>query len=390
LCCARVHLDEASREDLISLLRGGVDFGKLASEARRHGLSALLSRHLSDVAADACPAEQLAALRAEAQQGAVASLALAAELVAVLAGLRGAGVPALAIKGPVSALLGYGDLGLRRFSDLDLLVAPDDVTAAASYLERRGYVPRFTLSPPWLARLVRSNYELLFHHPHPHPNGGRLVDLHWSLARRGYTFTPGGDGIFARRQTVRIGPDEVPTLAVEPTLLFLLLHGIKHDWKSLGWLCDVAELLRRHAGLDWDGVVSWSSQPGRRRLIDVGLALAHDLLGAPVPAPVLARGRADRAVARIAHSLARRLFAAPGADRRRLPRTLFSYRYFMAMQRPGDRVRFLHDVVLRPTPLEWRTLALPVTLAPLHYLVRPLRLLWKHGRPRWPAGVRPD
>ena len=54
----------------------------------------------------------------------------------------------------------------------------------------------------------------------------------------------------------------------------------------------------------------------------------------------------------------------------------------MAMQRTSDRLRFLHDVVLRPTPLEWQALPLPVPLAPIHYVFRPLRLLWKHGRPR--------
>jgi hypothetical protein len=45
----------------------------------------------------------------------------------------------------------------------------------------------------------------------------------------------------------------------------------------------------------------------------------------------------------------------------------------------SDRARFLHDVVLRPTPLEWKAVPLSVAAAPLHYLVRPARLLVKHG-----------
>jgi hypothetical protein len=377
LCCARVQLDEASRRQLHALLAGPIDLRALAGLARRHGLGALVARHVPADATDGGAGDALAELRAEARQRALASLALAAELVAVLAALRAAGVTALAIKGPVSAALAYGDLGLRAFADLDLLVAPADVAAAAACLEARGYLPRFALPPAWRARLVRSDSELLFEGP----GGGRPVDLHWSLLPRGYSFTPAADGVFARRRTVRIGPDHVPTLAVEPTLLFLLLHGIKHDWRSLAWLCDVAELVRRHPGLDWDAVAAWSSESGRRRLIDVGLALAHGLLGAPVPEPVLARGRAERAVARIAAVLARRLFSAGAGP----PRTIFSYPYLMAMSRPADRLRFLHDVALRPTPHEWRAFPVPIALAPVHYLVRPLRLLWKHGRPRRPV-----
>jgi hypothetical protein len=327
-------------------------------------------RHLPEAAPDG-PGQPVAQLRAEARRGALASLAQAAELVAVLGGLRGAGVEALAIKGPVSAALAYGDLGLRAFADLDLLVAPGDVAAASACLEARGYVPGFALPAAWRARLVRCGSELLFRDP-----SGRLVDLHWRLLPRGYSFSPGLDGLFARRQTVRVGPGDVTSLAVEPTLLFLLLHGIKHVWKSLGWLCDVAELVRRHPGLDWDAVAGWSAGAGRRRLIDVGLALVHGLLDAPVPGPLLARGRADRAVGRIAAALAGRLFVVSSA-RASLPRTVFKYPYLAAMQSSADRLRFLHDVALRPTPLEWRAFPVPVELAPLHYFVRPLRLLWK-------------
>jgi len=127
LCCARVDFDDGGRRDLAALLRGGIDFAALGREAQRHGLGALLWRRLSDVADSGCPPETLAALRAEAQESAIAGLARARELVALIAGLGEAGVAALAIKGPVSALLAYGDLGLRRFSDLDLLVAPEDV-----------------------------------------------------------------------------------------------------------------------------------------------------------------------------------------------------------------------------------------------------------------------
>ena len=51
------------------------------------------------------------------------------------------------------------------------------------------------------------------------------------------------------------------------------------------------------------------------------------------------------------------------------------------MQRTSDRLHFLHDTVWRLTPLEWRAVALPHVLAPLHYFVRPVRLLWKHVGP---------
>jgi hypothetical protein len=297
-------------------------------------------------------------------------------MVAVLAALRAVGISALAIKGPVSATLCYGDFGLRTFSDIDLLVEPAAVAAASELLESRGYAPQFKLSPAWQARLVRFGTEHLFRHA----DGRRLVDLHWCLMPRGYSFTPDHAGVFARRQTVRIGAAEVPTLGDEPTLLFLLLHGMKHDWESLGWLTDVAEFLRRKPALDWDAVLAWSAPRGPRRMVDVGLALAHELLGAPVPVAALRRGEADAEVAHIVSAIRQRHLAPSPASLSLTERSV-GLLYFRAMQRSTDRLRFLHDVVLRPTPLEWDAVALPPALAPLHYLVRPVRLLWKHAGP---------
>jgi hypothetical protein len=389
LCCARARLDETARRELNALLREGIDLAALTAEARRHGLVPVVCRHLEEAGLNPHDVPDLAPLHAGALKDGAWSLAMAAELGAVLEALSSAGVTALAIKGPATAALGYEDLGLRTFSDLDLLIRPADLEQAWAVLETRGYSPTLTLPRAWRARLRRRTYELTFQHS----DGRRVVDLHWSLLRPGYSFTPGFDGVFARTTVVAIGPRSVPTLAAEPTLLFLLLHGAKHDWERLGWLCDVGELLRRHPDLDWQAVIEWSAPVGRRRLIDVGLAMAHAMVDAPVPRQVLERGRSDSRVADIAGTLARRLLAPPAPPRRWFPETLLRVQYLRSMARGRDRLRFLHEILLRPTPLEWQTVPLPPSLAQLHYVVRPVRLLLKHaartvGRTRTTEGLR--
>jgi hypothetical protein len=378
LICARVHIGDAAREEFVALARSGLDFDALIRAAEHHGLTALLSRHVHALAPDLCPSPLRAQLRDAAEDCVRTSLARAGELVRVLAELRAAGAPARAIKGPVSALLCYGDLGLRRFTDLDLLIDPTRVERASRRLYELGYAPVHELPPGWLAQLMRSDTEQLYRHV----DDGRLVDLHWALLPRGYSFSPTAEGVFAAEQSVRIGAAEVPTLGTEATLAFLLLHGMKHDWSSLGWLVDVAELLRRQRALDWTAVLAWSHKPGPRRFVDIGLALAHGLLDAPVPDYVLRRGAGDPAVDRVADVLAKRLCEPPRNTAASLVASSIGLTYFRAMQRRRDQLRFLHDVVLRPTPLEWQAVPLPPVLAPLHYLVRPVRLLWKHARPR--------
>jgi hypothetical protein len=376
LCCARVDLDAGSREELRSIVAGGIDLQTLVREARREGLIPLVSRHIRELAPNGARSDILRDVGAEARANVFTSLTAAGELVAVISALRRIGVSAIAIKGPVSAELCYGDLGLRTFGDLDLLISPSEVPAVWAYLEEHGYLPRFALSTASRARLLRSHSELAF----STADGQRQIDLHWSLLPQGHSFTPGDDGPFARRSAIRLGASEVPTLGLEATLLFLLLHGMKHQWQSLLWLTDVGELLRRHGELDWNEVMLWSAHPGRKRLVDVGLALVNALLGAPVPKWVLARGQSSPAVATITEAMARKLLLEPSSGQLGRLDAIFRLQYLRGMERATDRLRFLHNAVLRPTPLEWQTVPLPPSLAPLYYLVRPLRLFWKYAR----------
>jgi len=196
LCCARVDLDVASREKLRSIVAGGIDLRRLVREARREGLVPLVCRHVRElVPGGDHHSDTVRDLESEARANVLTSLTAAGELAEVSSALQRLGVCAIAIKGPVSATLCYGDLGLRTFGDLDLLISPSELPAAWSYLEGQGYTPRFALSPASRARLLRSDSQLAF----SSADGLRRIDLHWSLLPQGHTFTPGNDGPFARR-----------------------------------------------------------------------------------------------------------------------------------------------------------------------------------------------
>jgi hypothetical protein len=196
------------------------------------------------------------------------------------------------------------------------------------------------------------------------------VDLHWGLLPPGYSFTPPAAEVWGRLEAVRLGGTEVPTLGPEDTLLFFCLHAAKHDWASLHWLCDLAELLRARPGVDWDWVRATAERGGAWRLVHVGLRLARDLLGAPVPV-ALGGGREAEA---LAGEAARALLAGAGQAGPRWPwRSL----YYRGMERTRDRARLIHDLLLAPTVHEWGLVPLPPALAPLYYAIRPFRLLAK-------------
>jgi hypothetical protein len=106
-----------------------------------------------------------------------------------------------------------------------------------------------------------------------------------------------------------------------------------------------------------------------------GLTLADRLMRAAVPEAVRRQARADPVAASLAAQAERNLMrdAGPGP----LEHALFHLR---ASDRPWAGARYALGFAFRPTAAEWTELPLPAALAPVHYLLRPVRLVAKYAR----------
>ena len=62
--------------------------------------------------------------------------------------------------------------------------------------------------------------------------------------------------------------------------LMLCMHGSKHVWSRLIWICDVAQLLISSPDLDWKEVIEEANQSGLWRSLALGVLLAHRVAGA--------------------------------------------------------------------------------------------------------------
>src|SRR4029077_4946904 len=80
--------------------------------AAQHAVIPLMDHEIGRNAADLVPPDATSRLRAAAQEGAMRSLRLTADLVAVHGTLVNAGVSAIPFKGPTLAALVYGNLSL--------------------------------------------------------------------------------------------------------------------------------------------------------------------------------------------------------------------------------------------------------------------------------------
>ena len=101
------------------------------------------------------PREVQDRLRSYQMNLAVRNLGLTGELMRVLRLFAEHRVLALPFKGPTLAQFAYGDVALREFGDLDLLLQESDFPRARSLLVDQGYRPHYALTPPQEAAYMR-------------------------------------------------------------------------------------------------------------------------------------------------------------------------------------------------------------------------------------------
>lgn len=370
LLCARTRADVEDAARIKTLARAGLDWNYLVGLARRHTVLPLLRRQLEAHAGGSVPPEVIQGLRESFRRNAARNLLLAGELLRLTKLLEDEGVRTLAYKGPALAACAYGDLSLRRFIDLDIIVRRRDVPRAAELLRSHGFDAHAGLSRAQQETLLRTQHNLAFTR-----DGGRLsVELHWDVAARRFAALPLDEDVWARAVVVGLCGGVVRTLAAEDLLVALCVHGAKHFWERLAWVCDLNELLRANPNLDWPLALGRAGQAHVERMLLLGLRLASSLLGAPLPEDVRRRVRADAAAARLSLEVARRMFDGAEFEPLGLVRGVsFNLR---ARRRLVEKARYFR-FILTPTDKDLTARRLPHGLTFAYYLLRPLRLIRK-------------
>lgn len=356
-----------------------VDWNLLLQLAAWHRVMPLLYRSLRGAPSQAVPESVLTQIEAYVRAAAGNSLFLTGELLRLLKRFEAQGIPAIPFKGSALAFFLYGDPALRQFNDLDILLHQEDLPAAKTLMLSLGYQPEYQLT----RRQEKIYLQNRFHDRFTLARGDTRinVELHWDIMPGDFPFHPDWKGIWERCEPLSLASATMTTLSPEDLLLFLCMHGSKHSWERLQWLCDVAQLVRCHATMDWGKVMEQAKTSIGQQMLFLGLFLANDILGTPIPRELEQKIQHDPPTARLVGLVKWCLF-----EKSLIP-TIPKYWkkvYFhlQAGERVQDRIaywlRFWLRALTTPTLAEWNSLPLPDPLFPLYYVFRPMRLTGKY------------
>ena len=344
-----------------------IDWELVMETARRNAVVQLIEPVMRRLPPSFVPETVRKGFTQETRGIAILNLELTAELVRVLDQLESEGIRALPYKGPVLAQVAYGDLGLRRFTDLDILMNRGDVGKAIKVLESDGYRSGSQLSARQVDALLHSGHDW-----HLDKHNRYLVEVQWAVANREHMLPRGVRQLMDRAGSVRLVGRDVPTLNPTDQVVVLAMHGGIHLFTRLAWVCDMVEALASVPGADPALALRIADGARARRMLLFAVAMADRVLDMR-PAPELAaQARADPNVGKVLDHLLPAVLA-PGGPDHRSPHARVGMRSVLADGRI-DAVRGIWRAVVTPTESDYAAIRLPDAIWPAYHVVRLGRL----------------
>jgi Uncharacterised nucleotidyltransferase len=364
---ARTFLSGGDDGCLEAALAQPYDWAEVESRADDHSMIPPVVYALKEYGDDLVPREIQERLQQRLLLTAHTNLEWFQEWCRILLAFEAAGISVISLKGPGFALMAYGNLALREFADLDLLIRPDDVLKARDTLVSEGYRLQSALAGGNDAALLQSrNRQLAF------VNDGRrtLIDLHWGALHEMFPFQLPVDQLFKSAQVEHLEEISFLSLSPEHLLLYLCAHGTKHCWLNLRWLCDVACHVQTAQKLDWELCIHRAEAANCDLVLKHTLLLAQQVLGLELSSQIenYCDGAKARALANTASSL---LFRENGDIG-----YVETLRYHLAFAKGWrDRAHLVFQRVFVPAEPDWQRVRLPNSLQFLYYAVRPVRFV---------------
>ncbi|THE65148.1 hypothetical protein D8Y22_07960 [Salinadaptatus halalkaliphilus] len=366
--CTRAAIDD--RTVSAERFQPDLEWDTVVELAAKHGIRPIVLAALETGSSSAVPPDVLETLQAQVRLITQRNLRLLQEVESLSTALRDAGIRAIPYRGPVASEIVFRNVGWREFGDVDLLVPRADIPAATSILRAHGYEQQYVLErTDDLTDRQRCAYARFSRdYAFEHSSEPFEVELHWRIVSQRFPTAIRLESVWDRRSTLSVAGTDVPVLAPEDRLLTLCVHGTRHRWERLVWLCDVGAYLSRQS-FDWTAVLQRARSHHCERMLYLGLAIANELFDGPLPDRVRRAIEADSAITSLKSHVYERLFD----DQLHWYLDIKRYQA-RTLERRRDRAAFWLKGALIPDRGAIELVSLPRPLFPLYSAVRCLRI----------------
>ena len=235
LYCAQTSIPEDTLNKVKDIMSFSLNWEEILESALSQGIAPLLYNSLKKIRSSQFVPEKIMDKLKKAHYGNVArNMYHYEELKRILEAFHEKGVKVIVLKGAALDKIVYGDIGLRTFGDLDLLVKEENLAYAKKIMSDLEYV--FTsgkMSEEWRKK---KHFHLM---PYIQPDKNIVVEIHWHIT--GDSFHINIDEWWEMAKVIKIDNCQALILSPEDMLIHLCLHLFNHGYNNitLRGLCDI-------------------------------------------------------------------------------------------------------------------------------------------------------
>jgi len=369
ITCCKVVLSEDDKNYIVTTIEDELLNKKSLIElSYRHAVLPLLYTTLKNI----LPKDKLVATLKPYYTSIVQkNMSMSVALIEVLNLFKKFDIDALCFKGPVLAQLAYGDITLRQYGDLDILIKKEDKQKMLDLMVRNNYVPEIVLKKQIKHTFLNAVNVLGF----STPSSNTFVEVHWELLSKNYAIHWDESLLWDKTTSIQINHQSIQTLYFEQSLLYLCTHGSKHLFERLSWVCDIDRTIREEKHINWESLLNNAEKLGIRRILLISLSLAQKLLNLPLPKKIEKKILEDTKVV----SLVTHIIALHFLHHKKEEKSYSTFKLLYLMrENPRDKFRFIWYALFTAKFDDFKFIQLPNYLNFLYPLVRPIRLIIKY------------
>ena len=375
IACCQTELSEEDIALIDAYLSRITDYQSLITAASQHGILPLVYKTLQNLQTRLKETQKCDALLHELKPHymtiAQRNMLMTSELLSIMRLLQENQIDAMAFKGPTLSQMAYGDITLRQFGDLDILIRKKDRLRMMDLLLKENYIPEIDLQEKTKETFFDAVNVIAFFKP----STGVRIEVHWELLSRNYAIEWEESKLWGKQESSSINHREIPVLRLEQLLLYLCAHGAKHLFERLEWICDIDRSIRENPDIDWTYLLDEADNMGLKRMLFLGLALSEELFALKLPDTIKEKIEKDKVLPNLISKIIEINFSKSQKDER----SYSTFGLLLSMRENlSDKLRFTLRGLFAPKFDDFLFIQLPSHLAFLYPLVRPYRLLTKY------------
>lgn len=286
------------------------------------------------------------------------NMLMSADLIKVMKIFEENNIEAISFKGPILSFMVYGDIALRQYTDLDILIKKNDINKIIKLFNNYG----FTSTNSNEVSVNDFNVISFF------TKSGTFLEIHSEVISNNYGIKINTEEMFFTSYKKQLFKNyNINIFDMEENLVYLSIHASKHLYERLSWICDIDRFINNYQDeINWNKVMEISKSLHVERMLLLTLSLSKQLFHTKLNKYILTLIMEDTEICKFKFDFS--------LDKR----TYLDDFFILLKMRSSisDKMRFIFSSLFFPQLEDFKLIKLKGLFKIFYIFIRPLRLFF--------------